>query len=288
MDDPYKILGVQKNCDIQLLKDAYKKLVIVLHPDKPTGNAHLFKIVTDSFRKVSKDIKERESDKQYYDLKSAYQSEKQTTSKNINFDDSNFDEKNFNVDRFNKIYDDNRVETATDIGYNDFLRNEKIHKQKEYKKGFTIDGFNKHFERTGKPMEKSKHLIKYTEPEPLQLAKTIQYTELGVDNIDDFSGENLSRKNLNYMDLKVAHTTHRIVDPSTINERKGYKNVQQLEDDRANINYQMNQNDLQEYQRRKYLEEQREKKRIETQIRLDQLSQEQFNKVNKILLTGKR
>jgi curved DNA-binding protein CbpA len=284
MDDPYKILSIPKNCTDQQLKDAYKKLIIVLHPDKPTGNIQLFKIVTDAFRKVAKDIKERSSDKQFFELKDTYrqQSTNKPTMQNMDLDFSN--DKNFNVDKFNQVYEANRLETATDIGYNDFLRNDKIKKEKQFKKNFTIDRFNAHFDKVSKFDETSKHLIKYKEPEPLQLAKQIQYTELGLDNIDDFSSDNLSRKNLNYMDLKIAHTTNRIVDPTTVSSRRDYKTIEQLEDDRANINYEMTHEDLQEYHRRKKIEEQREKSRIQTQIRLDQLSQEQFNKVHKLLL----
>jgi curved DNA-binding protein CbpA len=290
MDDPYKILGVPKNCNDQQLKDSYKKLVIVLHPDKPTGNAQLFKIVTDSFRKISKDIKERASDKQYFELKSSFQQSQQLPkTQNIKLDSKSFD-----LNKFNKVYEDNRLETATDIGYDDFLRSEKIQKQKEFapalgsaKKDFNIDGFNQHFSKYANPSKESKHLVRYTEPEPLQLAKQIQYTELGVDNIDDFSADNLSRKNLNYMDLKIAHTTNRIIDPSTVKQRKEYNTIQQLETDRANVSYEMDPEYLKEYQKRKYLEEQKEKQRIQTQINLDRLSKEQFDKVHKLLL-GRR
>lgn len=282
MEDPYKILGVPKNFTEQQLKDAFKKLALVLHPDKPTGNSHLFKIVTNSFRVLAEELKARNSDKQFYELKNSFtNNQKQPTSRqNVNFD---YDPKNFNVEKFNKIYEDNRLETATDVGYDDFLRNEKIKKMKEYKKSFTADSFNSHFEKAVKP-EQSKHLIKYTEPEPLLMGKKIQFTELGEDNIEDFSGDNMSKHGLHFMDLKIAHTTNRIIDPRTVEERKEYKNVEQYEADRANINYQMNAKDLQDYQKRKYLEEQKEKKRINTQMRLDQMSEEQFNKVHSLLL----
>jgi curved DNA-binding protein CbpA len=279
MEDPYKILSITKNCTEQQLKDAYKKLVIVLHPDKPTGNAQLFKIVTDAFRKVAKDLKTSKSDKQYYELKSDYQK--------VNTNNITVDKDDFDIKRFNKVYDDNRLETATDTGYDDFLRNEKIKKQKEFTKGFTSDAFNNHFDKYTSANNQSKHLVKYAEPEPMQLAKQIQFTELGQNNIEDFSGENLSRKNLNYMDLKVAHTTNRIVDPKTVTNRKEYRNVEQLETDRANVAYTMNDKELREYHRRKQFEEQKEQLRIQTQMRLDKLGEEQFERTNRLLL-GRR
>lgn len=282
MENPYKILGVPKNFTAEQLKDAYKKLVIVLHPDKPTGNAHLFKIVTDAFRTLAKELKARNSDKQFYELKSAFQQQPVNPVTNVEYPDS----KSFNIDRFNQIYEKNRLETATDIGYDDFLRNEKIGKAKDFNKKFTNESFNSHFDKAVR-VQQNKHLVKYTEPEPLLLGKKIQFTELGVDNIDDFSGENMSKHGLHFMDLKVAHTTNRIIDPKTVNERKDYRTIEQLENDRANISYKMSTHDLQEYQRRKLIEEQKENKRIETQMRLDQMSQEQFEKVHKLML-GRR
>ena len=42
--DPYSILGVSKNCDKDTLKQKYKKLALVSHPDRG-GSEALFKMI---------------------------------------------------------------------------------------------------------------------------------------------------------------------------------------------------------------------------------------------------
>ena len=193
--------------------------------------------------------------------------------------------KSFNIEKFNQVFESNKLpDTVRDTGYNDWLKTGDIDaKQPEFKGKFTNTAFNKQFEKTAQA-EPSKHLIKYKEPEPMFVTKKIQYTELGVDNIDDFSADNLSRKNLNYMDLKVAHTTSRIVDPKTVGDRKAYKTIGDVEADRANVSYTMSESDLREYHMRKKADEERERRRVATVEAYDQRTLQHFERVNMLML----
>ena len=40
--DPYEILGVSLDADKKTIKSQYKKMSLIYHPDKPTGNEKLF------------------------------------------------------------------------------------------------------------------------------------------------------------------------------------------------------------------------------------------------------
>lgn len=173
------------------------------------------------------------------------------------------------------------------MGYDDWLKTGDAGLEPAKMKGkFSLSAFNSQFEKNVH-VEKSKHLIKYKEPEPLFTGKKIQFTELGVDKIDDFSGDNMTKKNLNYMDLKLAHTTSRIVDPSTVKERKAFKSVEDVQADRANVSYTMSEREMRHYQQKKKLEELREKQRMMKLTEQDKLALEHFERVNRLMLGGR-
>jgi curved DNA-binding protein CbpA len=272
--DPYKILGLSKNFTSEQLRDAYKKMALQVHPDKG-GTEYLFKLVTLCYRNLAKEYKKKKTDKQYTELKSEFVKTHQQNSEpkyqNINIDYS----KSFNIEKFNNLFDQNKIESVTDTGYGDFLKSTKEKEQKNIfaDKRFTSETFNKIFDKQClKNKEANKFVVKYSDPEPLSSSKKIAFTELGVDTIDDFSGDNQSRKTLNYMDLKLAHTTNRIVDPSTVDPRKQYRNIEELETDRGQVSYTKNEKERLHYEKIKTKEEISEKRRIENLLKIDNLT----------------
>ena len=279
--DPYKMLGVPKNFTPDQLRNAFKKMALVMHPDKQGGNDYMFKMLTACYKHLVKEYNKRVHDKQFNELKAASQQFKQDY---VPIDDP---KKSFNINKFNKIFEENQLPDAhKDTGYVDWLKTgDENQSAPKFKGKFTLNAFNQQFEKS--VAEPSKHLVKYKEPEPMFAGKKIQYTELGIDKIDDFSADNLSKKQLNYMDLKIAHTTSRIVDPKTVSERKLYKSINDIEADRANVQYHMSDKELEAYQKRKKLEEIREKQRVSNLSAYDQRAFNQFEKVNKLMLGGR-
>lgn len=63
MNDPYRILGVNKNSSPQDIKQAFKKLAKEYHPDKPDGDEAKFKQINEAYE-ILKDPKKKEM----YDL----------------------------------------------------------------------------------------------------------------------------------------------------------------------------------------------------------------------------
>jgi len=279
--DPYKMLGVPKNFTPDQLRNAFKKMALVMHPDKQGGNDYMFKMLTACYKHLVKEYNKRVHDKQFNELKAASQQFKQDY---VPIDDP---KKSFNINKFNKIFEENQLPDAhKDTGYVDWLKTgDENQSAPKFKGKFTLNAFNQQFEKS--VAEPSKHLVKYKEPEPMFAGKKIQYTELGIDKIDDFSADNLSKKQLNYMHLKIAHTTSRIVDPKTVSERKLYKSINDIEADRANVQYHMSDKELEAYQKRKKLEEIREKQRVSNLSAYDQRAFNQFEKVNKLMLGGR-
>ena len=50
--DPYAILQIDRNASPDTVKKAYRALAKVYHPDKPTGNTEMFKILTQAFNDI--------------------------------------------------------------------------------------------------------------------------------------------------------------------------------------------------------------------------------------------
>jgi hypothetical protein len=116
--------------------------------------------------------------------------------------------------------------------------------------------------------------------------KSLACTELGVDKVEDFSGENLSRKTLNYTDVKLAHTTSRIVDPSAVNPRASYKSINDLEADRSRITHHMTPEQQRAYDQRIDEEIQKERQRQYIQQQKDKEAKLHFEKVHRLMISS--
>lgn len=57
--DPYEILGIQTGANQAEIKKAYRKLSVVLHPDKETGNEKEFMKLTKAYQVFKKKIRFR-------------------------------------------------------------------------------------------------------------------------------------------------------------------------------------------------------------------------------------
>ena len=285
--DPYKTLGVPRNFTLEQLKSSYKKIALSVHPDKTPGNSdYMFKIVTKCYKKLSDEFKARESDKQYNELKSEFMKTTETQKKYVNPDIDI--SKKFNIKQFNQVFDDNRIPTVTDSGYKEWMDKNELRDAPDLGKNITKESFNEQFERYADETKdkKNKYIIKYREPEALQMSKKLNYIELGTENIDDYSGENKSNRDLNFMDYRIAHSTTRLVDPNAVKERTQYKTVGEYEKSRTNIK-KLSDKELAYIEKKKQLELLEEKKKEEYQKTLDQLTFENFKKLNKLMLGQK-
>lgn len=285
--DPYKILEINENFTLDELKSSYKRIAVQVHPDKG-GSEYMFNLVTECFKHLMKEWKRKTSDKQFSDLKSAY--EKYTNKDGlsggrappppIKTNDTWKGPDRFDVDKFNKLFVENKREDVQDKGYSDWYTKETKSTVPEFK-GSSHDAFNRHFEQHVKVTNDNRGVIKYKEPEALPSGK-IQCTELGLDRIDDYSGENMSLRKLNFSDLKIAHTTSRIIDPKSVN-RKEYRSVDDLKRDRGSVNYHMSENDMKELALRQKHEEEAEKRRLAYMQARDEEAERHYNKMHNLL-----
>ena len=233
--NPYEVLNVSKNFTWNELKESYRKLAINTHPDKPGGNRELFNIITICFKKLGEELKARDEDKSHNDLKKQSTDYFNKMTNNTTPHPSEVLEKNkkFTSEQFNKNFEKCKLyEEEIDFGYGSKMEEstkirEDINIEKLIKKSkIDNESFNELF---NKNVKVNKELIKYRTPEPLMLAKSLQYTELGGKRPDDYSSSIEKNNTLAYTDYMRAHDGTRLVDPSLMKNVKEFKSEDEYE-----------------------------------------------------------
>ena len=233
--NPYEVLNVPKNFTWIELKEAYRKLAINTHPDKQGGNKDLFNIITHCFRKLAEELKKREDDRSHQDLKQQSNDffHKMTNEVRPHPSEVLAPNEKFTNTKFNnnfekcKLYDE-----EIEFGYGSKMeestkKREDINIEKLIKKNkIDNESFNEIF---NKNVPVNKELIKYREPEPLILAKSLQYTELGGKRPNDYSSSIEKTNTLAYTDYMRAHDGTRLVDPRLMKNVKEFKSVDEYE-----------------------------------------------------------
>jgi curved DNA-binding protein CbpA len=296
--DPLKVLDLPQNYNKEMLREAYKRMALKAHPDKG-GNEYLFKLLTQCYKYLSAELKKKEADKQFYELKKEFQNvmsggsnKESKSSRNASKSQSTnkeavqgifYEGVRFDKDKFNKYFEDNKLKDEVyEAGYKEWMEKHNVKEAPKYRGSFNSSGFNNHFEKHAKVNSQNKQIMKYQEPEALVAVKRLGFTELGQDSIDDFSGENKSIKHLNYMDYKVAHTTNRIIDPSTV-KRQGFNNIQELETARENVAYQMTEQEIVDLMKRQRLQKKLEEQRQANLQAYDQKVSQHYERLNGLL-----
>lgn len=292
--DPYKVLNVPKNFTWQQLKDAYKKAAFKTHPDKEGGNKLVFDFVTTCFKTLAEEYKARSSDKSHYDLKK---------------DSNDYFEKIVNNNaphpaesaatsagsepfqkRFNKTFEECRyVDEGLSYGYGEMMEKssgmrEDISVENVFNDSSKINNatFNEVFNKNV-PVAK-RELVKYKEPEPTLLAKSLKFTEIGGKRPDDFSSS-VENKTLIYSDYMKAHSGMRLADPDAIKSKKDFKSIEEFEKYREK----KTNRGLTEKER-KYMEEKKLKQEKEEYDRQERIKQQNLaiqrahEKANRLML----
>jgi curved DNA-binding protein CbpA len=298
--DPYEVFNISKNFTWNELKETYRKLAISTHPDKPGGNEEIFNIITFCFEKLAVEYKKRESDLSHAELKKQSSDffDKIVSNKmphpsivNMNRDrdgDSNnaelFSQKfNRNFEKC-KVYDDEiefgygkNMEESSKIR-EDIKIDKVIKKNKIDNKSFN-DIFNS-------KVPINKQLVKYQEPEPLLLAKSLQFTELGNKRPDDYSSSSVKKTNsLSYSDYMKAHEGTRLIDTTIIKDMKEFKSVEEYEvyrDTKAKI--ELSAKELRQQELKKQREEKEEQMRLERLNKYDRNIELSYEKANRLFI----
>ena len=223
--DPYKVLGISYDANLKQIRDNFKKLVLINHPDRG-GNARNFEIIKDAYSYLYKykinqqkqlDKEQRTFDK--YTNSRNFQTEsldREFSKMQINPNDKNIDK-----EKFNKLFELHKISDADDRGYESKRSNERLDWDE--------------IQRRNKKKKKEKLQIQvYEEPEPIELT-TENYKRLGVKHVKDFS-QNVGKHGSNYCDFQKAYTEFDTQNMTNYRE-KNYKSVDDYKRQRANQNF---------------------------------------------------
>jgi curved DNA-binding protein CbpA len=282
--DPYKVLSLPKNFTVEQLRSQYKKIALSVHPDKPGGSEYLFKMVTACYKKLAKQIDMRKMDKQYHQLKTesaAYIERQQPTAPKK----SNVGTKQFDAARFNQLFEKHRLPDVNDDGYGSWMapstqEREDIDIKNTFGK-YNTDSFNKRFDEI--PIKSTTKVSRFAEPTALASSAGVPCSELGVSKVSDFSAPLITGKSLNYMDYKRAHSTTRLIDSNKVSVKE-WRSVEELEHDRAKTSFVMSDDQRRAYERQRYEQDLREKKRLENLRMRDNVIEKHYNQLNKLML----
>lgn len=278
--DPYKVLKLERNFTLDQLKRNYKRLALQLHPDKnvvsPEDAGRVFQVLTNCYKLLLRDYEARQSDKPFYQLKQPYQQQGGGASPSFSQSPppppSNG---RFDVDKFNRVFSENAIQDAYAKGYDKWIEKSAVEPM----------------EAAEKEQKRHNALIKHQYPQPFAVAtkSKIDYYELGVDQVQDFSAnQDGIGHGVMFMDYKRAHTTTKIVDPTKVKPKKEYKTVQELEADRANVSYTLSAREAARQEKLRLVQERKEEARVAALRQQDALYEEQFQRVNRLMLGGRQ
>lgn len=285
---PYDVLGVANDFTWDDLVKAYRKTALKVHPDKG-GSEMLFNVATTAFKTLAKEYKRRQVEKPHEELKKDFKDFENSSEQKAFVPPPILQEKGggaFNS-KFNKFFQENKLEDDEDSrGYSHLMDKSSkergdIHVPRIMKK-FDEAKFNSTFEKVVKPT--SNEVIVYKEPEPLIIAKSLNFTELGV-KTKEFSTDPTKTNILQYTDYQKAHTTQRLIDPRAISKRKEYKNVTDYEAERQTITEKELDDKEIAYQKEIALyKEQEEEKRVRRVQARDAQANAHYEKINQLML----
>jgi curved DNA-binding protein CbpA len=229
---PYNILNISPNCTIDQLRTQFKTLAVKYHPDKG-GDANVFNLMVASFKVVHKDLKNKQDQKEFYQLKNDFKEETPLveTDRFVVAKDG-FGEK------FNKHFNENKTrDENVEKGYEGFINESEV-----------------------KTSEKHYKLRKYKEPEGSVLSK-LQFEELGT-KVTDFSGRNDDMHKLQFMDYQYAHTTSKLIEPEMVEKRQEFKSMDDIQTRRKNENFELTNTEKKYYEKIHNMNDKKEQKRI--------------------------
>jgi len=276
--DYYKVYGYKKNqkIDINDLKQKFKTYAMQTHPDRNNGNSKNFNLIKRGYEKIMEDIETKKEEKQFNMLKNNSVDFLQNQKRNQN---TKFNKDNFDLSKFNKVYSDNKIEDVNDSGYSDWIKNNSYDSEdipKNNKLSGNMGQFNRIFDST--VTVNNGAIQKYQDPKTLFMNNYNNCSELGVDKVDNYTGET---KSIKFTDYKEAHTTSKLIDTNT--KYKQYRNISELESARSNIK-DFTEEELNYYKQKQEEDELRENKRIENQSNIDNLHFQNYERLNKIML----
>lgn len=287
-----RLFQLNKNFTINQLKNAYKRVALQTHPDRPGGNKEKFQLVTKCYLALIEELKKREQDKSFDKLRddshNYYKERSKLNKKYKNNEKGLFNpkERNFNNKLFNKLFDENKLYDPNDEGYDDWLKNQSDDTPpppKVFSDKFNINVFNSTFNGY-KDTNPSTDIVEYKEPQALVSCNTMDHTDIDSKVKSDYTKAPEASNQLGYTDLKSAYTkTNNLINPNSV-KIKQYRNVDEYEHERSNISFQMTPEQLREQAIQEQMEKDAEQERLERVRQRDYMAENHYNNMHQRMI----
>ena len=270
-----KVFKLNNNYSEDELKISYKKLAMIHHPDRPSGNNEKFQLITKLYMALLEECKLKEEDKPFNELRNNSQD---FIKKQENNNERNYKLERFEPKLFNKIFEETKINDEDNDGYKNWIENNNydekdIEKNETLDSNFTLNSFNTVFD---KDVKVNKEIVEYKIPIAMDSSKQLSHTELG--------GKSGNYTTKNYSDYKEAHTTSRII-PQNV-KREQYKNIGHLKSERNNIK-KLSQEEIDELNKYEIYKKKQEEEKKHKQENKDKRHFDNYHNIHHKMLNNK-
>lgn len=261
--DPYKVLQVNYTADLDTIRESFKRLALIHHPDRG-GNPQNFNLCKRAYTDIYKYKKQQEQQLKQEQRNLTQVKMERTQSFAPKLDKRQVKQVQRN---FNRIFENVRVENANDQGYGHIMEqssknrddNPRLSKEKEFKK---------------------KQLVIYEEPEGLPTIKE-NYEVLGEHKIKNFG--NQAKGYTDYMEAHSGDSIKELENLDNVRNKPKYKSIDQLQSARSNISHKMTPQEQMKYQMKLEREKEMEEKRKMRFYQHVQTVEKKFNSIHNYL-----
>ena len=162
--NPYKLFSLPEPKEgtftREELKAKMRHLVLITHPDKPTGSEKKFRVVMECFKFLSKVLRDRQrtsrkiTDKYIDESRILRESEKVEIPATNSVRFTKGSGKKFDIDAFNSFFTENRLDNPMDRGHGDWLK--EISKEETSSSKISESNFGDAFEEQRRKIIKEK------------------------------------------------------------------------------------------------------------------------------------
>ena len=278
--DPYEVLGISDKANIEEIKQSYKDLSLIHHPDKG-GNEEIFSIINKAYRIA---IMRVESVKPKEKIE---HNELKTSSKNAfinNTSNRNFQGKNFNLNKFNEVYENNKLHNPYDEGYGKWDI-ELVNENASLNKNISQNTFNEEFNKTKSINNYNTQITVAKEPSAT-ISGDLGFAELGIDSINSFTkSDNDTSNGINFTDYKDAYTTNSKLINAEVVQTDRPTSLNAFKIHRENVSYNMSEDEKKCEELKIMQEQEKEFNRMKNVNLFDEMALEHYNKVNQLMIT---
>lgn len=282
--DPYDIIKVKPNFSMKQLTKQYHKKALRYHPDKG-GDALKYNIVKYAYKLLSEEHalrKKAQSVNGFREMKANADRFREAQMKAP----QHSSDRAFNINRFNQTFNENPLEFGNkNDGYKDWIDKNEAPEVEENTNGtikyIDTEKFNGKFNKKQRRRKKKNQIVVYKEPEASYSTK-LKFAEVDLSKPKNFNQVSL-QADMNYRDFKDAYTNADITDIQAPT-RKTFRSVDELQNDRSTIDYEMSESDKMKILAMKQLKKREEDARTRRIYMQNKKIESHFNKVNSLLL----